>query len=125
MTSGLIFLITLASIAVGIGLGTLLRDRLPEARLGSEPKEVIRLGTGLIATMAALAIGLMIASAKSNYDAQSTNIRQLAANLILTDQLLAHYGPETDGIRNVLRDAVVTATARTSTQTEPTIPSTR
>ncbi len=112
MTSDLIFLITFASIGAGVGLGTLLRKRFPQAHLDSQPKEVIRLGTGLIGTLAALVIGLMIASAKNSYDAQNTNVRQLAADLILTDQLLAHYGPETHAIRSALRDAVATMTDR-------------
>jgi hypothetical protein len=112
MNSSLIFLVTLASIAAGVGLGVLLRSLLPDAHLDKGPKEVIRLGTGFIATLAALVIGLMIASAKNNYDAQNTNIRQLASNLILLDQLLAHYGPETDGLRRAMRDGVGRVTAR-------------
>jgi hypothetical protein len=122
MNSGLIFFVTFASIAAGIGLGTLLRRRLPDAHLQSQAKEVIRLGAGFIATLAALVIGLMIASAKNNYDAQSTNIRQLAANLILLDELLAHYGPETYALRGAMRDAIGVATARIWRENNSTAP---
>ncbi len=122
MNSGLIFFVTLASIAAGVGLGTLLRRRLPDAQLEAQSREVIRLGTGFIATLAALVIGLMVASAKSNYDAQSTNIRQLSANLILLDELLAHYGPEADGLRGAMRSAVGVATARIWHETSSTAP---
>jgi hypothetical protein len=112
VTSGFIFLISFVTIMVGAILGLLLRTRLPETHLGSESKEVIRLGTGLIGTLAALVIGLMIASAKSSYDMQNTNVRQLTANLILTDQLLAQYGPETREIRGLLRGGVGTVADR-------------
>jgi hypothetical protein len=112
MISVLIFLVTFASIAAGVGLGVLLRRRLPDDHLEGGPKEVVRLGAGFIATLAALVIGLMIASAKSNYDAQNTNIRQFAANLILLDELLAHYGPETGDLRRAMRAGVGTVAAR-------------
>jgi hypothetical protein len=112
MNSILIFLIAFASIAAGVGVGVLLRRRLPDAHLDAGSKEVVRLGAGFLATLSALVIGLMIASAKTNYDAQNTGIRQLAANLILLDQLLAHYGSETAGLRGAIRGGVNTVAAR-------------
>ena len=60
----------------------------------TETKDVVRLGTGLIGTISALVLGLLIASANSSYDAQSGHIQHLAADSILLDQLLAQYGPE-------------------------------
>ena len=63
MTSSSIFLISFVSIMGGVMIGLLLRTRLSATHLGSESKEVIRLGTGLLGTLAALVIGLMIASA--------------------------------------------------------------
>jgi fluoride ion exporter CrcB/FEX len=60
--------VILACIFGGILLGVLLRRTLPERHLSSDAKEVIRLGTGLIGTIAALVLGLLIASAKSSYD---------------------------------------------------------
>ena len=94
MTSGWIFLISFASIVAGVALGMTLRARLPASRLSHDTKEVIRLGAGLLATLAAVVISLMIASAKSSYDTQDSHFRQLAAYLVETDQLLAQYGPE-------------------------------
>jgi hypothetical protein len=66
--SVLIFVLTLG----GILLGALLRRALPEHHLGKESQDVVRLGVGLIATLAALVLGLLIASAKSSFDMQST-----------------------------------------------------
>jgi hypothetical protein len=52
------------------------------------------LGTGLISTIAALVLGLVIASAKSSYDTQKSQVQHITADIILLDQLLAWYGPE-------------------------------
>jgi hypothetical protein len=80
---------------------------LPGNHLSTEDKDVVRLGTGLIGTIAALVLGLLIASAKTSYDTQSTNIRQMTANIIVLDNLLAQYGPEASANRNLLRDGIV------------------
>ena len=68
---------------------------------------MVRLGTGLIGTIAALVLGLLIASAKSSYDTQSSQIKQMTANIVLLDNLLAQYGPETEAARNLLRRGVI------------------
>src|SRR6266481_8244720 len=84
-----------------------LRNTLPEHHLSTDAKDVVRLGTGLIGTIAALVLGLLIASAKNSYDTQSTQIKQMTANIILLDNFLEQYGPETGAIRNLLRRGVV------------------
>ncbi len=61
---------------------------------------------GMVATMAALVLGLLVASAKNFYDTESSDLTQLSANVILLDRVLAHYGPETKEVRDVLRGAV-------------------
>jgi len=69
----------------------------------SDSKDVVRLGMGLVATTVALVLGLLVASAKSFYDTQNNEITQLAANLVLLDRVLAHYGPEAADTRASLR----------------------
>jgi hypothetical protein len=93
------------SIAGAIG-GGLLRRFVPESHLSGESKDVVKQGFGLIATMVALVIGLLVASAKSQFDSDSEGFEQLSTNLILLDRSLAHYGPETKGVRDSLRQAV-------------------
>ena len=68
--SAIIFVLTLG----GIFLGTLLRRALPKHHLDDDAKDVVRLGVGLIATIAALVLGLLIAAAKSSFDTQSTHV---------------------------------------------------
>src|SRR5215467_10285848 len=86
--------------------GLFLRALLPEHHLSSESKDVVKLAMGLIATMAALVLGLMTASAKRSFDVQSEETVQTAANIIRLDRALARYGPETKEIRDLLRRAV-------------------
>lgn len=112
MTSGWVFLTTLASTIGGSVLGAVLRRCLPAQYLSIENKEVIRLGVGLLATLSAVVISLMIASAKSSYDIQDAHFRQFSADVILADQLLAQYGPEAVGIRQLMRQAVPAALDR-------------
>jgi hypothetical protein len=112
LTSGWTFLLSFASIVAGVLAGMAVRARIPAARLGHDTKEVIRLGAGLLATLAAVVISLMIASAKSSYDTQGTHFRQLAAYLVETDQLLAQYGPEAVPVRQLLRQDVPAAMER-------------
>src|ERR1700692_4126145 len=76
---------------------------LPGHRLSAEDKDWVSLGTGVNGTIAALVLGLLIASAKSSYDTQSTEIRQMTANIVLLDNLLGQYGPETGATRKLLR----------------------
>jgi hypothetical protein len=90
----------------GALLGMWLRKVLPERHLDGETKELVKLGVGLIGTMAALLLGLLVASAKSSYDTRSSEVTQMAANVILLDRALAHYGPATGEARGILKVAI-------------------
>jgi hypothetical protein len=79
---------------------------LSPAHLQEDVKDVVRLSTGLIGTIAALVLGLLIASAKTSYDAKSTQIKQVTSNIILLDQLLEQYGPDAHYSRVLLRAGV-------------------
>ena len=88
-------------------LGLFLRRVLPQDHLSADSKDAVRLGMGMIAIMAALVLGLPVASAKSFYDAQGNALTQMSANVITLDRLLSYYGPETREVRDLLRGAVV------------------
>jgi hypothetical protein len=100
--SSVIFALNLA----GIILGSLLRSALPRHHLDKDSQDVVRLGVGLIATMAALVVGLLIASAKSSFDTESSQVKQMTADMILLDNLLAQYGPEATPLREGMRAAI-------------------
>jgi Protein of unknown function (DUF4239) len=104
--------IAFACILGGAFFGMLLRNILPEQDLSADTKEVVRLGTGVIGLIAAVVLGLLIGSAKSAYDTQSTQIKQLTANFILLDLILAQYGPEAHAARELLRSGAATLADR-------------
>src|ERR1700688_754737 len=95
-----------ALILGGIVLGALLRTTLPQHHLSKDSQDVVRLGVGLIATIAALVLGLLIAAAKGSFDTRATQIKQVTADIILLDNLLEQYGPEARAIREHIRSAI-------------------
>jgi hypothetical protein len=99
-------LISLCFILSGTFTGVWLRSRLPEHHLSKESESAVKLGVGLIATLSALVLGLLIASAKSTYDTKVSEVNQITANIILIDQLLAEYGPDARPVREKLRSGV-------------------
>jgi hypothetical protein len=89
-------------------LGIFLRTRLPEHHLKEDSKDIVKLGTGLIATLAALVLGLLVASAKSSFDKVNDGLVQMAGKAILLDRVLALYGPETNEIRDQIKSNYTT-----------------
>jgi hypothetical protein len=93
-------------------LGIWLRQRLPHHHLKDETKEAVRIGMKSVATMAALVLGLLVASTYGAYDTEKNEVIQLAAKIIHLDQLLINCGPGATESREVLRGAVRSATLR-------------
>ncbi len=116
MSSLEISLVTLAVVFGGALLGIGLRAVLPESEWSADSKEVVKLGMGLIATMAALVLGLLIASAKSSYDTQNAELTEMASKAVLLDRILAHYGSEAKEARDMLRGSVVSVVEMVSSK---------
>ncbi len=91
----------------GALVGMRLRAFLPEHHLNAESKYIVKLGIGLVGTMVALLLGLLIASARDFYDGQRKELAQLSAKIVVLDRILARYGPEAQEARSKLREAVV------------------
>lgn len=87
-----------------ICLGTLMAAQLPGHQLSDDTKDVVRLGIGVVGTIAALVLGLLIASAKSSFDTRSGQVKLMTADIIVLDELLAQYGPEAKEARQLLRE---------------------
>lgn len=83
--------------------GMVLRKRLPEHHLIPDSRDAIKLATAIIGTLSALALGLLIASAKRSFDDAGAELRATAARILLLDRVMAQYGPETDEMRQALR----------------------
>lgn len=110
MTAVSVALATFIVIFAGICFGILLHERLPNHYLRKETGETVKLAAGVIATLAALTLGLLIASAKGSYDTRVGLVRKMAASLILSDRLLVLYGPEARDARVKLRAIIAPAT---------------
>lgn len=107
-----ISLAAFACICGGMALGMFLRAILPAHHMSAESKDAVKLGIGMIATLAALVIGLLIASAKGTFDTMNSGLRQTSARVILLDRVMAQYGPETMEARDLLRRYVTSAIER-------------
>jgi hypothetical protein len=80
-----------------------LHNALPIHHLEAESRRTVELGVGLIATMTALVLGLVTASAKTSYDSVEAAIKQTSVDILVVDRALARYGPETAEIRKSLQ----------------------
>ncbi len=106
MSSLAISAIVLSCVFGATLLGMALRQVLPEHHLSDDSKDTVKLGIGLIGTMGALVLGLMVSSAKNSYDTQKGELTQMSAKIIVLDRTLALYGPEAKEARELLRVAV-------------------
>ncbi len=102
-------LLAFACIFGGTLFGIFLRTLLPIDHMSDESKDAVKLGIGMIATLAALVLGLLTSSAKGTFDTVSAGLRQTGARVILLDRVMAQYGPETKEIRDLLRRSLATA----------------
>jgi hypothetical protein len=102
----LVFACCLGAALIGLYL------RLPDHHLDSNSKDTVRLVMGLIATIAALVLSLLISSANSAYDTQASDLQQMSADIAQLDRMLLLYGPEAQEIRTMLRQSVAAAHER-------------
>ena len=103
MNAWIVGLVALSCIYGGALLGLGLQRLLPRHHLSSESKDAVKLVTGLLATLSALVLRLLIASAKGSFDAVSDALKQSAAKVVVVDRLLAQYGPEAKRVREELK----------------------
>jgi hypothetical protein len=102
VTSIAVFVTVLAAAV----LGSSLRRVVPTQQLSGDSWATVSVGVGFISTMAAIALGLLVASAKGSYDAKNTELQEAAAKLLVLDRTLRQYGPETQDIRSTLHNLV-------------------
>lgn len=106
LSPAIIGLLVFAATFGGALVGIWLRQRLPAHHLDADSQSTVKVGIGLIATMTALVLGLVTASAKSSYDTLDSAVKQSAAEVLSLDRILARYGPEAQPVREALRTAV-------------------
>src|SRR5688572_29024871 len=105
-------ILAFACLAFAVLLGRASSRRLSSEHLSAETRDTIKLSLGLVATMSALLLGLLVSSAKGAYDSQRQQIDVMAAKIATLDRVLALYGAESDVARRELRTTVENAIAR-------------
>jgi hypothetical protein len=109
MNTTLTALIVFGCLVAAVLLGRLIRRLLPQEHLSADSRDVIKLAIGLVATMSALVLGLLVSSAKGSYDTERSEVIQMAAKVAFIDRVLAVYGPEAAEARARFHDAVAEA----------------
>jgi hypothetical protein len=108
LISSIVFLCIFGSAMLGFVLG----KKLPDRHLDDRSKEIVKLATGLIATLSALVLGLLVSSATGMFDQVNNELTQVAARVVILDRVLAQYGPETNEIRAELKNGYTIVTEK-------------
>jgi len=93
-------------VLAGAFVGRVARAHLPPHHLDADTKDMVKIGVGFLATLAALVLGLVVASAKSAFDSRTLEVQAGAAKIIQLDQALVRIGPESAPARELLRRVV-------------------
>ena len=107
-----IAIVVFVCLAGAVALGMTMSRRLAAHHLSSESRDTVKLALGLVATLAALLLGLLVSSAKGTFDAEREQVNALAAKIATLDRVLALYGAEADGARGELRIVIEGAIAQ-------------
>lgn len=95
-------------VSAGTIIGLVLHKKIPDHHFSGDSRDAVKLAIGMIATLTAMVLGLLVSSAKSSFDDLSNSLTQSGAKLIMLDRAMARYGPDTQPIRQMLRDSIVT-----------------
>ncbi len=106
MDSLTIGIISACCVITGLLIGLYLGKTLPVSHLTDSSKDTIKMASGMIATLSALVLGLLVASAKNSFDTFDSAYTEIGAKVIVLDQLLTQYGPDSAAARDELRNAV-------------------
>ena len=104
-------LVAFASILVSTAIGLMMRYWLPEEHISGDSKEVIRLATALIGTMAAVVLALLFASTRNSFQDTNNSVARMTTSVIELDHVLQDYGPEGRPLREALRRDIISIVA--------------
>jgi len=87
--------------------GMNIKNRLPEHHLTGDSLEIIKAARSVVVGLAALTLGLLIATAKTSFDGKETEMKESTARMIVLDRLLLKDGNASEKARASLRRVVV------------------
>ena len=91
----------------GALFGMYLGRVLPQELLSADARDVIKVSMAMVATLAALVLGLLTDSSRTSLEAREEELRNMAAKVIHLDRTMAEYGPETAEARSLLQQVLV------------------
>jgi hypothetical protein len=98
-------LIALFCIACAAALGFFIGRRLlPDDGRSEHTQRTVQLVMTNVGILSALVLGLLVASAKTNFDTTTSEVEQFATSLSLLDGELVLFGADSGALRNSLRD---------------------
>ena len=112
MSAPLTAFVILVCMLGGMALGSYLRLVLPDDHTKADSKDILMTSAGMMATLIALIIGLLVTSAKGNYDNTTLGITQTGAKIISLDYYLSNYGPDAKVEQELVRQATASAIER-------------
>jgi hypothetical protein len=95
-------LVILLVICGGTGIGMHFAHSISAAHLSDQSKSAITVATAVVGTASALVLGLLISSASSAFSQRSTDVVQMATDIIRLDGVLRDYGSPADIARKSL-----------------------
>jgi len=104
----LVLLCLVGAVLLGRWLNAVLSDR----HWATGTQDTVKLALGLVATMAAVLLGLLVSAAKTSYDEQKHQVIEMAARISVLDRLLDLYGDDAAPARAELRGLIRSAVAR-------------
>ncbi len=108
VTASFLLVCLVGAVLAGRALNGLLSDR----HWTTGTQDTVKLSLGLVATMAAVLLGLLVSAAKTSYDDQKHQVLEMAARISVLDRLLGIYGEDAAPARAELRVTVQGAVAR-------------
>ncbi len=107
MLNDLVIAVIVLSVVFGGALfGMFLKSVLPDQHLIADARDLIRIVMAMLATLAAVVLGLLTNSAISSFAEKEGELRAAAVQFILLDRTLAAYGPESQDARKVLKQVL-------------------
>ncbi len=103
MTPSIVSLIALFLIFMSAVAGIFIQNTLPEHHLSEESKNIIKAARGVVVGLAALTLGLLIATAKGSFDTKGTELKASAAKTIVLNRLLLNFGDKSKEARDALK----------------------
>jgi uncharacterized membrane protein len=88
----IVFAVILASALAGMKV----RDHLPAHHLKDDTKNLVNVSTAVIATIAALVLGLLISNANTAFSRIGGEVTALSAAILRLDHIMQEYGADAE-----------------------------